>query len=82
MVWPGPVMAKFSIALREISTHKELLRSQVIVCQLLQSLSYFFKRFCGNSGRKNRSSAYCCPDYTWCGFVGGAYAKWPVNEHP
>lgn len=29
-------MAKFSIALREISTHKELLRSQVIVCQLLQ----------------------------------------------
>lgn len=25
----GPVMAKFSIALREISTHKELLRSQV-----------------------------------------------------
>jgi hypothetical protein len=31
----GPVMTKFTIALREIGTYKEVLRSQVVTASLL-----------------------------------------------
>jgi len=35
---PGPVMNKFTIALREITTYKELLRSQVIIICKLEAI--------------------------------------------
>lgn len=32
MIFSGHVMTKFTIALREIATYKEVFRSQVVIC--------------------------------------------------
>ena len=42
LVFPGPVMAKFTIALREISTYKERLRFQVMIYLMLLLTFLFF----------------------------------------
>ena len=63
----GPVMTKFTIALREIGTYKEVLRSQVdihicIYCAYILSFNFNFRWY----------------NFGHIGMVGWEYAEWQV----
>jgi len=77
----GPVMTKFTIALREIGTYKEVLRSQVVTAALLL-------RLCTSVWNAHSKSLILNSCVLWAispmGNAGRAHAKWPsdtVCEH-
>jgi hypothetical protein len=79
--FPGPVMTKFTIALREIGTYKEVLRSQVVLfcfrmrlCELLQPILLLALYLDAYQFKLEINSfvffhGHCCTFYLLCCFL-------------
>lgn len=66
---PGPVMTKFTIALRELGTYKEVLRSQVV------ALLIIFSYICAVTGFQSNSYAFFS-----CGCLSNLLLWWSADE--